>query len=77
MIKLTILTIGAFGLIMIAMAVGVIFQGKALKGSCGGVGNSCACDEAGEPVCDARREAVAEASDASAASEDAVEVDAA
>lgn len=61
MIKLTIITIGAFGLLMIAMAVGVIFQGKALRGSCGGVGTSCACDEAGEPVCDAKKVADAAA----------------
>ncbi|MCO4761673.1 MAG: (Na+)-NQR maturation NqrM [Myxococcales bacterium] len=67
MLKLTILTIGAFGLIMLAMAVGVIFQGKTLKGSCGGVGSSCACDEAGEPVCDSKklRDATATASEPS------------
>ena len=29
-------TIGFMGAIMLAMAVGVIFRGKALKGSCGG-----------------------------------------
>ncbi len=55
MLKMIILTIGAFGLIMLAMAIGVIFQGKALRGSCGGVGSSCACDDAGEPVCDAKK----------------------
>ena len=55
MIQMMIVTIGAFGLIMLAMAIGVIFQGKALRGSCGGVGSSCACDDAGEPVCDAKK----------------------
>ncbi len=33
MIQMLILTIGAFGQIMLAMAVGVIFKGKALRGS--------------------------------------------
>lgn len=36
MITLVLLTIGAIGLIMLAMAVGVMVQRKALRGSCGG-----------------------------------------
>lgn len=44
-----ILTVGALMTIMLAMAVGVIFSGRALKGSCGGVGGACPCDEAGRP----------------------------
>ena len=55
MIKMMILTVGIFGLIMLVMAVGVIFQGKTLHGSCGGVGSSCACEDAGEPVCESKR----------------------
>lgn len=36
------------------MSVGVVFSGKRLRGSCGGVGSSCACDEAGRPrACEA------------------------
>jgi len=34
-----------FGLAMIAMAVGVIFSNRALKGSCGGTGVDCTCSE--------------------------------
>lgn len=44
-------TIGFMGAIMLAMAVGVIFRGKALKGSCGGVGGAdCLCAAEGQPM---------------------------
>lgn len=39
-----LLTVGLMGALMLAMAVGVIFRGKALKGSCGGIaGGDCLC----------------------------------
>ena len=46
-----ILTAGLIGLMMAAMASGVIFQGKELKGSCGGTkgGEDCFCDRNGLP----------------------------
>jgi hypothetical protein len=44
-----LLTIGIVAALMAGMAVGVIFSSKPLRGSCGGVGGSCACDEAGKP----------------------------
>jgi hypothetical protein len=34
-----------FGLAMAAMAVGVIFSDRRLKGSCGGTGRDCSCSE--------------------------------
>ncbi len=34
-----------FGLAMAAMAVGVIFSDRRLKGSCGGTGRECSCSE--------------------------------
>lgn len=34
-----------FGVAMAAMAVGVIFSNRELKGSCGGTGKACQCDE--------------------------------
>ena len=43
------LTIGIVAALMGGMAVGVIFSNKPLKGSCGGIGGSCACEEAGTP----------------------------
>ncbi|MFT7580048.1 MAG: hypothetical protein ACI9MR_001715 [Myxococcota bacterium] len=45
-----VLTIALVGLLMAAMAVGVIFSNRALKGSCGGKGGpECACDAQGIP----------------------------
>ena len=43
------LTIGLFALLMAAMSIGVVFSGRALKGSCGGTGADCACDAQGKP----------------------------
>lgn len=42
-----IATIGFMAFLMLAMAVGVIFRGKALKGSCGGIGGECLCLDTG------------------------------
>ena len=42
-------TLGIFAFMMFAMAIGVILSGRTLKGSCGGVGGNCPCDEAGTP----------------------------
>lgn len=39
-----LLSIGVLGAVMLGMAVGAIFAGKALRGSCGGIGGkSCEC----------------------------------
>ena len=40
----------AFGLVMAAMAVGVIFNNREIQGSCGGLNNMS--DEFGEPMCE-------------------------
>jgi uncharacterized protein len=47
--QIILLTIGIFAALMGGMAVGVIFSNKPLRGSCGGIGTSCACEEAGTP----------------------------
>ena len=33
-----------FGLVMFAMAIGVLFSGRRLRGSCGGSEDSCSCN---------------------------------
>ena len=46
------ITFSIFGVMMLLMALGVMFTGRPLKGSCGGVGGECPCDDAGTPgVC--------------------------
>jgi hypothetical protein len=36
-------TLVIFGIVVFAMAIGVIAQGKRLQGSCGGTGQACKC----------------------------------
>jgi len=38
-----LLTLAAFGTVILAMAVGVMFTGRRLQGSCGGTGTNCSC----------------------------------
>ena len=40
----------AFGLVMVAMAVGVIFSNRVIKGSCGGLNTMS--DDFGRPMCE-------------------------
>lgn len=42
-----LLTIAVIAIAMGAMAIGVMISGRRLKGSCGGVGGDCACEQAG------------------------------
>ncbi|MBK9753889.1 MAG: hypothetical protein IPO88_10360 [Nannocystis sp.] len=47
-----LLTIGVLGAVMFGMAIGAIFAGKTLRGSCGGIGNkSCDCGPAKKAEC--------------------------
>jgi len=48
MVTTLFLTMALFGGVMAIMAVGVVFAGKSLRGSCGGVGD-CHCTEDGVP----------------------------
>ena len=40
-----------FGIAMAAMAVGVIFSNRTLKGSCGGTGLDCTCSDEAKREC--------------------------
>ncbi len=40
-----------FAIVMAAMAVGVIFSNRTLKGSCGGTGLDCTCSEEARKKC--------------------------
>ena len=46
-----LLTIAVFGAVVLGMAVGAIFAGKALRGSCGGASQSCDCTPAKREAC--------------------------
>jgi hypothetical protein len=46
-----LLTALIFGLAMAAMAVGVIFSNRTLKGSCGGTGLDCSCSDEARREC--------------------------
>lgn len=45
-----------FGLAIGGMALGVIFQGRRLQGSCGGTGLDCTCDALAARSCPLRKE---------------------
>jgi hypothetical protein len=47
---IVVLTAAVLAIAMGAMAIGVMVTGKRLRGSCGGVGDACACDLAGVPA---------------------------
>lgn len=50
-----IATLIIFGVVMAAMAVGVIFSNRTLKGSCGGTGEGCECSPARQRRCAAAK----------------------
>jgi hypothetical protein len=44
-------TLILFGVVMAAMAIGVMVSGRRLKGSCGGTGEECVCDDEARRSC--------------------------
>ncbi len=48
-------TVILFAVVMLAMAIGVIFSGKSLKGSCGGTGTGCPCSDEEKSACPKHR----------------------
>ncbi len=53
-ISTLIAAFAAFGLVMVAMAVGVIFSNRRLQGSCGGLNTMR--DALGQPMCECGQE---------------------
>jgi len=53
-----------FGLAVVAMAVGVLVQGRRLRGSCGRTGGDCLCSPLAARHCALRRERSERAEDA-------------
>ncbi len=51
-----IATLILFSLIATAMAVGVIFSNRRLRGSCGGTGEDCSCSAPEQKACAHRKE---------------------
>jgi hypothetical protein len=48
-------TLVIFGAVVLAMSVGVIFQGRRLRGSCGGTGKDCECSPLAARECRLRK----------------------
>ncbi len=51
-----IATLVLMGLIATAMAVGVSFSNRSLRGSCGGTGKDCSCSEQDQKECALKKE---------------------
>jgi hypothetical protein len=51
-----IATLVLFGLVMTAMAIGLIVRGKSLQGSCGGTGEACSCSARKRRACPAAQQ---------------------
>ncbi len=49
-------TLVVMGLVVLAMSVGVLVQGKRLQGSCGGSGKACQCSPLAARHCKLRQE---------------------
>jgi hypothetical protein len=50
-----IAALAVFGIAVVVMSLGVIVQGKRLRGSCGGTGENCHCSSVGAYSCDTRK----------------------
>ncbi len=51
MLATLLFTLAIFGIVMLGMAIGVLFQGKRLQGSCGGTGKDCECSPEAAKEC--------------------------
>ncbi|MGI9432477.1 MAG: (Na+)-NQR maturation NqrM [Myxococcota bacterium] len=55
MLATFLVTLLVFGTVILAMSLGVLVQGKRLKGSCGGTGKACSCSPLAARNCPVRR----------------------
>ncbi len=48
-------TLVVFGIVVLAMSLGAILQGRRLRGSCGGTGKDCECSPLAARECKLRK----------------------
>ena len=53
--EIVIGTLVVFLIVTLAMSIGVLMNGRSLKGSCGGTGSGCPCTDEERQACAARR----------------------
>jgi len=54
--EIFVATLVLFGAVVAAMSIGVAVSGRSLRGSCGGTGADCSCDDATRDSCSLYRE---------------------
>ena len=51
MLATLVATLAIFAVVVLMMAIGVLIQGKRLRGSCGGSGKACECSPLAARAC--------------------------
>ena len=53
--EMIVATLVVFAVMTLAMSVGVLFGGRPLKGSCGGLSGGCPCSDEKKKACASKR----------------------